>query len=218
VAGGAFSAPSRLASWDGAVWSAFGGGADGSVRTLVSTGSTLLVGGAFTAVGGVPAARVAQWDGQNWSSLGQGTDDTVFALRPSPDGIYVGGRFSAAGGVPSPWIARWRDAATWVAEDSSLHAPKLARLLPNRPNPFQSMSELAFELDQSVQSSLAIYDVAGRRVRRVYEGTASAGLHSVIFDGRDDQGRHLPAGVYFVRLDTGRATDVRKIVSIGGAP
>ncbi|MEW6755101.1 MAG: FlgD immunoglobulin-like domain containing protein, partial [Candidatus Latescibacterota bacterium] len=61
---------------------------------------------------------------------------------------------------------------------------------------------------------LRIYDTVGRPVRVVLCGSVSPGTHAVIWDGRDDQGREVPAGVYLCRLHSGGATAVRKVVRV----
>ena len=48
---------------------------------------------------------------------------------------------------------------------------------------------------------LAVFDVLGRRVRRIFEGPRNAGEFAAQWDGRDETGRAAPAGVYFYRLE-----------------
>ncbi|MBN2171326.1 MAG: hypothetical protein JW819_08405 [Candidatus Krumholzibacteriota bacterium] len=73
-------------------------------------------------------------------------------------------------------------------------------LSPAWPNPFNPSTRLAFTLDVAARLRLDIHDARGRRVRRLAEGSFSAGAHERAWDGRDDAGRDLPAGVYFARL------------------
>jgi flagellar hook assembly protein FlgD len=47
---------------------------------------------------------------------------------------------------------------------------------------------------------LAVYDLAGRRVRTVVRGPLAAGRHTFTWDGRTDGGRSLAAGIYMTRL------------------
>jgi flagellar hook assembly protein FlgD len=47
---------------------------------------------------------------------------------------------------------------------------------------------------------LAVFDLRGRRLCTLVRGEVSQGRHSVIWDGCDDEGRRLPAGVYVARL------------------
>lgn len=80
------------------------------------------------------------------------------------------------------------------------HSEILA-LLPAQPNPFAGATTLAFQLPQAGEARLAVYDMNGRLVRGLFDGPLGAGLHLQAWDGRDDQGRALPDGVYFYRLD-----------------
>jgi len=58
---------------------------------------------------------------------------------------------------------------------------------------------------------LSIHDASGRRIADLVSGSASAGAHSVVWDGRDDRGARLPPGVYFARLETADVARTRKI-------
>jgi len=92
-------------------------------------------------------------------------------------------------------------------------APSVAtRLLPNVPNPFNPMTEIKFELNKSEQVSLKIYDVTGRLVRELASGTLTSGPHSRTWQGRDNSGRQVPSGTYYVRLVTQTKIDSRKIM------
>ncbi len=77
-----------------------------------------------------------------------------------------------------------------------------ARWLPARPNPFNPKTELRFELDRAGAVSLVVFDLAGRRVRRLVDGSLDAGRHRRIWDGRDDRGETVGSGVYLARLET----------------
>ena len=55
-------------------------------------------------------------------------------------------------------------------------------------------------LTSAVPVSLEIYDLSGRRVRRVYEGEDPAGEYSHAWDGRDDSDELVPPGLYLYRL------------------
>ena len=68
--------------------------------------------------------------------------------------------------------------------------------------PFGETLPLAYGLPRDGRVQLDIFDVRGRRVRRLLDGDAVAGTHRATWDGRDDAGRALGAGIYFVRLQT----------------
>jgi hypothetical protein len=60
--------------------------------------------------------------------------------------------------------------------------------------------------------SVRVYDVAGRRVRALFDGAADAGTRRLGWDGRDDGGRACPGGVYFVAAIAGGRTATARVV------
>ncbi len=101
-------------------------------------------------------------------------------------------------------------AASGVGNDDPLSSHQL-ELLPNLPNPFNSMTEIRFDLSSAGSYELVIYDLAGRRVTGI-SGVGSAGTNSVSWDGRDDFGADLAAGAYFYSLQTASGMATRKMV------
>ncbi len=80
--------------------------------------------------------------------------------------------------------------------------PAAAIVLRAYPNPFNPATNLAFDLRDPGPVSLHLHDAAGRRVRTLLSGAPhAAGSHSVRWDGRDDRGRAVAAGVYLARLE-----------------
>lgn len=75
-------------------------------------------------------------------------------------------------------------------------------LHPATPNPFNPSTVISFDLEHSASARLWIVNSLGQTVRTLLDGTVEAGQHSVHWDGRDDQGRGVAAGVYFHRLQT----------------
>lgn len=74
------------------------------------------------------------------------------------------------------------------------------------PNPFNPRTVIEYELQTSGWTSIAIVDVRGRSVRAWIEGERAAGLHRVVWDGRDERGVEVPSGVYHVRLEAAGGT------------
>jgi len=105
----------------------------------------------------------------------------------------------------------WDGGASSGIENDDLYSGRQIEFLPNLPNPFKSMTEIRFDLSSAGLYELVIYDMAGRRVTST-AGTGSAGINSVRWDGRDDSGAAMAAGVYFCDLRTGSGTVTRKMV------
>lgn len=81
------------------------------------------------------------------------------------------------------------------------------------PNPVTGPATLRFALPGAGPVSLALFDPSGRRVRTIVDGTVlSAGQHALRWDTRDDDGRALPAGLYFLRLDAGAVSASGRLV------
>ncbi len=86
----------------------------------------------------------------------------------------------------------------------------VARLLSARPSPFVSESEIRFELFGEARVDVGIISVDGRRVRTLSSGVLQPGVHAVRWDGRDDGGRLLEAGSYWIWLGGGELDRVHR--------
>ncbi len=82
-------------------------------------------------------------------------------------------------------------------------APRTFALLGNHPNPFNPSTTISFTLPEPGKAELTIYDITGRKVRELVSERLSAGVHSVVWDGRDERGNPAASGVYLARLKSG---------------
>jgi hypothetical protein len=85
-------------------------------------------------------------------------------------------------------------------------------LYPNRPNPFNPQTTIAFSLQNAGPVQLCIYDVAGRLVRTLVASHLDAGPHERLWNGRDDAGRRVASGVYVMRLQTNGFEQARRML------
>jgi endonuclease I len=87
------------------------------------------------------------------------------------------------------------------------------RLRQNLPNPFGARTTIGFDLARREQVTLRIYDVTGRLVRTLANGSVlESGSHRLEWNGRDEGGAQLEAGLYFCRLGAGSASETRRMV------
>jgi flagellar hook assembly protein FlgD len=88
-------------------------------------------------------------------------------------------------------------------------------LLGNTPNPAKLSTRIAFLLPAGTadDAALRMFDAAGRRVRS-FAPRFAPGLNEVVWDGTDDAGKPVRAGVYFYRLDVGRLSFTRRMVLV----
>ncbi len=80
------------------------------------------------------------------------------------------------------------------------------------PNPTAAGGQIHFVLPAPGRIRLALFDVRGREVRVLVDGSLRAGSHVVRWDGRGSDGRPITDGVYFYRLESGTATRAEKLV------
>jgi hypothetical protein len=86
-------------------------------------------------------------------------------------------------------------------------------LSPSYPNPFFSSTRIDFELSETTDVKLWIFDAAGRKVRSLLDADARpADRYEVTWNGRDDGGALVPAGVYFCRLEAGGMTRSTRMI------
>jgi len=78
-------------------------------------------------------------------------------------------------------------------------------------NPSRGAIALRFGLAAPGRVSLALYDAGGRRVRRLASGAFEAGEHTATWDGRDEAGHVVAAGLYFARIEGPGLTATRRI-------
>ena len=122
-------------------------------------------------------------------------DSDSVALRV--DLIYDTGLSASSEG--STWVMVLGDSTTSIPEDGS---PSFDRLAGVYPNPFNPKTSVQFNLANAGKVELTIIDATGRRIRSLASGYWEKGLHEVSWDSRNDVGKSVASGVYFVQLRT----------------
>jgi hypothetical protein len=101
------------------------------------------------------------------------------------------------------------------ADEDLAGMPKAIELYQNYPNPFNAETKIRFELStEADRVSVAIYDIAGRRVAGFHWNGLPPGRHELVWNGVDDEGRPLASGVYFYRLEAGSWPAVTKRMTL----
>ena len=81
-----------------------------------------------------------------------------------------------------------------------------------RPNPFGTEATLVYSTPRRGVVKLSIFDLGGRRVRTLVSGEQAAGSHQAVWNGRNERGQRLSAGVYFSVLEFQGASAARKLI------
>jgi flagellar hook assembly protein FlgD len=80
-----------------------------------------------------------------------------------------------------------------------------------RPNPSAGNVTLGYSLAKRGRTSLRIYSPSGRLVRNLVGAELPAGVYEAVWDGRNEAGARLGAGVYFYRVESGALRAERKL-------
>jgi hypothetical protein len=152
-------------------------------------------------------------DGEGWGAWTPFQSSVAWELRHESGTreVWVGMRNATASSESMDSIG------LAIAADAS-HAngewPTSVSLEPCRPNPFRSSTTIVFSLPVGESIAVRVHDVAGRVVSVLEEGFQSQGQHAVSWDGTDDSGRPVPAGVYFSTLTTPTGQKKRTIILV----
>jgi hypothetical protein len=92
--------------------------------------------------------------------------------------------------------------------------PHNFKLYQNFPNPFNPNTSIKYELNKSGKISLKIYNILGQEVRTLINTKQSQGIHSVLWDGKNNHGQLVSSGVYLYRLEAGEFVKTRKMILV----
>jgi flagellar hook assembly protein FlgD len=101
------------------------------------------------------------------------------------------------------------DPSSSVAQDRHIFSPLLLRTFPN-----PSSRETAIHLEAFAPGLVraSVFGSSGRLVRSLYEGILGAGVHDLSWDGRDDEGHPVAAGVYLLRVSVAEQHGTARVV------
>jgi subtilisin family serine protease len=113
-------------------------------------------------------------------------------------------------GVDDLTLGRFEGATTAVDAGAGASSATL-RFVAVKPNPFNPSAMITYEVPAKERVELKIFDVAGRLIRTLAEGTTEPGVHTSFFDGRTNSGQELASGVYFLELSAGGQRLTKKV-------
>lgn len=94
--------------------------------------------------------------------------------------------------------------------------PEDFQLGQNYPNPFANETVINYNLNKQADVSVTIYDILGREVKKFSIGEQNAGIHGIIWDGKNNFGQMVTTGIYFYRLQSGEKSQVNKMIFTHG--
>ena len=143
--------------------------------------------------GGVGARGWLSGDGEVWAHL---HENYGFAVLPmlvqAEDGMAV----KRLGG------------------EEERETPPIEPFMSVGPNPFNPTISIRFGLSHASKVDVSVYDLKGRRIRRIVDEYRPAGTHRVAWDGHDGSGRQVASGVYLLRMNAGEVRFTRQVVLV----
>ena len=104
------------------------------------------------------------------------------------------------------WKLIRKDRSVNIGRDPFRDIPLTTRLHANYPNPFNPSTNLSFDLHQTGNVRISVYDALGRRIAILADTQMDAGRHELTWDAT-----HLASGMYLVRMETPHTTQTRKV-------
>jgi hypothetical protein len=141
-------------------------------------------------------------------------DEASVAIAVDDSGnVYVTGWSQDGGGYDDYCTIKYVQTPSEVKDESGdRERPSEFDLSQNYPNPFNPTTKIEFTLAKSGFATLQIYDVLGRKVRTLVSEELSSGYKSVIWDGKNDDGKDVASGVYFYQLKVGDFSEPKKML------
>ena len=103
-----------------------------------------------------------------------------------------------------------------LIENTLGNAPRSFMLSQNYPNPFNPATLIPVAVTETQQLTVTVYNSLGQKVRQLEDNIFTAGSYSISWDGRDENGGDLGAGIYFCRIQTADYSDTIKMLKIDG--
>ena len=102
-----------------------------------------------------------------------------------------------------------------ATEDQKIPVTTRWALSAPYPNPFKSITTFTYQLAESGDLQVRVFDVLGRWVRDLNQGEASAGESKITWDGHNAEGADVPAGVYFIHVSFDQVlTEIKTVVKV----
>ncbi|TAK53062.1 MAG: T9SS type A sorting domain-containing protein [Bacteroidetes bacterium] len=137
-------------------------------------------------------------------------DDVTFIISDAQQGKLIGE--TMLNGIGSLQIKNPGVNKLIVKVIHGSTSPREYALSQNYPNPFNPSTQFKMEIPQLTDIDVSVFDVLGRKIATIANGTKQSGFYTVEWNGVDDNGFSVPTGVYIVRMNAGEFSETRKIL------
>jgi serine protease AprX len=139
---------------------------------------------------------------------------------PAGGGSYFHGQFQVrfrstggAGTYPNDdWFVDDILLDTPVGIEEETPVPRSYAVSRNYPNPFNPSTTIEYQLPQSSEVKLVVYNSLGQKVRTLLNQSVESGYHKLLWDGRNDAGFSVASGIYIYRFEAGDFRKIQKMI------
>lgn len=102
---------------------------------------------------------------------------------------------------------------SYVSTENEIYSNQIRfKMEQNHPNPFNPSTTVSYTLPEESEVTISIYNLLGKQVAQLFSSVQYSGTHSIQWNGTDQQGNLVPAGIYFYQLRAGDFTQTKKMV------
>jgi len=98
-----------------------------------------------------------------------------------------------------------------MTEGADVEKPKAFALIGNYPNPFNPETIIKYATPKGSHVLIEIHNVLGQRIRRLLDSDVPAGYHDLVWNGRNEVGQKVSAGIYLCRMQAGKFMKTQKM-------
>jgi len=154
------------------------------------------------------------WTEQEKITASDGADNDYFGwpVSISGDHVLIGASYDDDNGDDSGSAYIYYNDGVFI-EEEQMNMPVNTILLGNVPNPFNLSTMISFDMAQSSSFvTLDIHNSRGQKVKTLISDRLPPGLHSVLWDGKDEDNNPVGSGIYFYKLVAGDYQEVKNMI------
>ena len=97
-----------------------------------------------------------------------------------------------------------------VGNNDQVTTPLVTKLYPNYPNPFNPETNIRFSVKNSGWVKVSVLNTRGQLVRNLQNGVLKSGLHTIVWNGLNNNGKKLSSGIYYIRMESDKGVEIHK--------
>jgi hypothetical protein len=149
---------------------------------------------------------------RNGEIIAEDITETKYVDSGLTDGTYVYSVYAVyTTGESEPVMT---EEITVVSAEEFVEIPVATKLVGNYPNPFNPDTKISFNIRESGNVKLEIYNLKGQKVRTLLNNNVEAGSHVVVWDGKGDNNKSVGSGMFFYRMTTATYTSTKKMIML----